>query len=277
MKTKNTYKNKILFRKKTVMMRVLEMEKINSDELRRALQIASIRRDDETEDIYNEEIERNIEIIQQIHYSYQVFHTRNSYKMMERGVFNTYRDEIEVRIITKGIKKNIVIKDKLVNLGMVTKQFERRAVAYLKTRWMAKFFYNKELSMRQMNRQINRGEFVNGASILSNRIKQYLREAGKIEGNEGEEAYSVTAITREEKREWMKSFGDIKLFHDFIKYYDLSVYGIHANSTRGLNVVKLDLHVKDRDEGYCGGLSTIGYEIERIREEKKIRRMRKQD
>ena len=84
------------------MMRVMEMNRIDSDELKQALQIAVIRRDDETTDIYNNEIERRIEEIQKVHYSYQVFRTRNSYEIEEIEGMKTYYDEIEVRMITKG-------------------------------------------------------------------------------------------------------------------------------------------------------------------------------
>lgn len=156
---------------------------------------------------------------------------------------------------------------------MITKKFENRAAGWVKTRWIHKYFYNQEVSMREMNHPPNRGLLTNGASILYNRVREHLRETGRIEGGR-RERFSITAVNKAEKREWMKSFGDVKVFHDFIKFYDLTVYGLHASSEDGYHVLKLDLHVKERDEGYYGGMGTIEYETERMREEEKVKRAR---
>ena len=127
-----------------------------------------------------------------------------------------------------------------------------------------------------MNREPHRANphwKINAAAVLFNRVKDYLRNEGKIEPDAVRAM--VTTSDRREKKDWLKSFGNIKIVHEFIRLYDLTVYEMKFSLNHNRHAIEICLHTKNFDEGFYGSQICLRYEQERIREERKVEEMRK--
>ena len=100
------------------------------------------------------------------------------------------------------------------------------------------------------------------------RLKAYLRRSGRIEL--GETRATVRTNGKADTREWLKQFGSVRLFHDISKQYDFAVKEVELSFDQVYHGVKITLQTKTNDEGFFGGRTTLRYETERIREERKI-------
>ena len=105
------------------------------------------------------------------------------------------------------------------------------------------------------------------------RLKIYLRRTDRIEL--GQQTADLCTRNNEDLREWLKQFGSIKIFHEFGKQYDFAIEKIQIQYDQIFHKVKLVFKTKNNDEGYFGGCTTLRYENERIREERKIELQKK--
>lgn len=160
---------------------------------------------------------------------------------------------------------------------MMSKKSERALAEILEKQWKWKYFHNNlTLTVSDMNRDVERANNhhkANGSAALFKRLKSYLRRNGRIEL--GEVRAEVVTRNKNDTSEWLKQFGSIRIFHDIFKHYDFQVKQIQLNFDRSYHRVKITVQTKYRDEGYYGGRTTIQYEIERIREERKIDALKK--
>ena len=73
----------------------------------------------------------------------------------------------------------------------------------------------------------------------------------------------------------MKQFIKIEPIRQLIEEYDLTTHVIRVKHMgESYRLVKIILIAKAKDEGFIGGLSTLAYEDERLREERKVARYR---
>ena len=160
---------------------------------------------------------------------------------------------------------------------MITRKDEERMNEMLQKRWEYKYFHNDQsLQVADMYRDIERANphyRVNASAALFKRLRNYLEETGRIEI--GQLRANVGSRNSTETREWIKQFGSIRTFHDFCKQYDLSVKEIRLAFDQVYHKVKIVFKTKNCDEGFYGGGTTLRYEVERIREERKIEMQRK--
>ena len=85
-------------------MLILEGHKIDSEPLKNALEIATARRKNETFENLGEVVEGNIDLIQNTHFAFEIFRTKNTYKTYIGDQRFIYYDAVVIKIITKGNK-----------------------------------------------------------------------------------------------------------------------------------------------------------------------------
>ena len=78
----------------------------------------------------------------------------------------------------------------------------------------------------------------------------------------------------EDNKNWIKAMGSIKFIPWVMNNYDFGIQGMKIIYSNSLKIFKVTLHVKNKDEGFEGGLNCIEYENERVREERKIYKIR---
>ena len=103
-------------------------------------------------------------------------------------------------------------------------------------------------------------------------IIQELEAAGRLNMDR---SGSYKARSRLEYRKWMKQIIKIDPIRILIDEYDLKPHVIRVkHNGNSYRMVKIILITKAKDEGFVGGLSTLAFETERLREERKVARYR---
>ena len=161
---------------------------------------------------------------------------------------------------------------------MLTQKTEDKLKEMLTKQWVNKYFHNdRTLTLAEMNRDVERANGharANGSAALFTRLKAHLREKGRIEL--GAVRTEIATRNKNEVREWLKQFGSIQVFHDVCKTYDFAVQEVRLAFDRNHHRVKITVQTKNNDEGYFGGRQTLMYEVERIREERKVELQRQE-
>ena len=83
-------------------MNILERNRIDSERMKTALELAKTRRKNETHEDFGDEVENDINQIQEAHFVTEIFRTRNIYKTYIGDQRFIYFDGIVINIITKG-------------------------------------------------------------------------------------------------------------------------------------------------------------------------------
>ena len=86
-------------------MFTLEPQKINTDELRLAYQLATDRRKFKSNEDLGNETELEIQKIDKLHFGYHLFKIQTSYRAQIGNSSFIYHHEIAVKLITKGLKQ----------------------------------------------------------------------------------------------------------------------------------------------------------------------------
>ena len=155
---------------------------------------------------------------------------------------------------------------------MLTQDDENGLTFLFEKKWREKYFHNdRDLNLNDMNRDVERANQhyrANGSAAIFKRLKAYLRRSGRIEL--GAVRTTVRTKGKADTREWLKQLGSVRLFHDISKQYDFAVKEVELSFDQVYHGVKITLQTKTNDEGFFGGRTTLRYETERIREERKI-------
>ena len=264
----------------------LDMKLICSDrhrapEITEALEIAKRRRENESSEQYDDQVEMIIMQLYKANYSYEIFKTHNAYESWIGNQKFTYHDELKIELIATGkmLKTQQEIKVITLLLGMITKKDEDRLSELIQRKWCQKYFHNDHtLTVSEMYREVERAGAhyrVNASAALFKRIKAHLQRTGRIEV--GQLRADISTSNNADIREWLKQFGSIRTFHDISKHYDLAVKEIKMSFDQVYHRVKIVLKTKNHDDGYYGGCTTFRYENERIREERKIQLQKKNE
>ena len=162
---------------------------------------------------------------------------------------------------------------------MLTQDDEDSLSLLFEKKWREKYFHNdRDLILNDMNRDVERANQhyrANGSAAIFKRVKAHLRRTGRIEL--GAVRSTVRTNGKEDTKEWLKQFGSIRIFHDISKQYDFAVKEVELSFDQVYHGVKITFQTKNTDEGFFGGRTTLRYETERIREERKIEAKKKEN
>ena len=159
---------------------------------------------------------------------------------------------------------------------MVSKSEEERLKEILVNKWNEKFFGTEMITADENNRSIERAnpDFkVNGAMMLYNRVRGYNRIMGRIEL--GAVTFEVQTRNTDEKKKWLREFGPhFRMFRDFMIQFDLSISVMKVRGHQNYFQLKIVLMMKQKDEGFVGGWCHIQFENERLREERRVKKLK---
>ena len=162
---------------------------------------------------------------------------------------------------------------------MVSKSEEERLRDILTNKWNEKFFGTETITDVENNRSIERANAnfkVNGAMMLYNRIKGYNRILGRIDL--GAVTFEVQTRNTDEKKKWLREFGPhFRMFRDFLIQFDLSISVMKVRGHQNYFQLKIVAMMKQKDEGFVGGWCHIQFEDERLREERRVKKLKNQE
>ena len=144
----------------------------------------------------------------------------------------------------------------------------------LEKEWCKTYFHNQFIEAHEARREIDVAsstQKANAAGKMYMRIKRYLIEEDRVNlANE----HGMIETKANESKKWIKAMGSIRFIPWIVNNYDFGIQGMKIIYSNSLKILKVTLHVKCKDEGFEGGLNCIDYENERIREERKIQKLK---
>ena len=162
------------------------------------------------------------------------------------------------------------------NLGLITKEYSNTMKQEVVEKWCEIAFHNKEINLVERAREL---EFAsptnkyNAASKIYNRIAMFLYENNKLRMGQG--SYIAQTDNQNDLEEWVARLQGIDIIQWIPEKYDVTISHIKLQKIDGYKKIWVVFKTKGDDEGFEGGTSTMHYEKERLREEWRIRKIRK--
>ena len=142
--------------------------------------------------------------------------------------------------------------------------------------WKAYHFENENITWAEYNREldVNSNQRTDAIGNIYRRVHNELEVENRLD--EGNYHGEYKSESEQELLKWWKKIGNVKPISNMLEKYGLILNEIKIkNYARKIHEVKIILAAETRDEGYYGGIDVLSYETERIREERKIEKMRK--
>ena len=160
-----------------------------------------------------------------------------------------------------------------MNLGMMTKEYDRMIQEQIKKVWWIKAFYNEQIGTYENRLGHELGLRFNAAAKINTSIAEWLIEKRKI--TRDIVCYEIKTEDVNEIRQWCREIKKYNKAMGWIaKKLDLEVHEINIRALGTRKVTCIEYRTKDYDEGFEGGICNIKYERERLREEWKVQKAR---
>ena len=163
----------------------------------------------------------------------------------------------------------------MLKLGLLTKKQLETIREKFKKEWEDKYFSDEEISLDERRRRFedqNGDTKIDAVGCVYRSIMLELEAAGRLNLNR---VSSYKARSKIEVRRWMKQIIKIEPIRRIIEEFDLTTHVLRVKHMgENYRTVKIILIDKAKDEGFIGGLNYFAYEIERLREERKVAKFR---
>ena len=151
-----------------------------------------------------------------------------------------------------------------------TEKMNRR----IKKEWCRKAFYDEQLDEGEWLRENgNIIEKKNAASTIIRKLVEMLESEGRVMQDDSAK-YAKTS-TKEETKKWCNIVKKGSNICGMISHrYNIGVMKMGLLIVRNFRRLTITMKTFKEDEGFEGGMETIWYESERIREEKKVQKLK---
>ena len=163
----------------------------------------------------------------------------------------------------------------VITPGLLTKKQLQKLRKEVYDDWEKYHFDNESITWAEFNRKLdaNSDQRTDAIGNIYRCIYDELEADNRLDEGNRHGEYKSESV--QELLKWWKKIGVVKPISNMLDKYDLIPNEIRIqNYDRRIQVVKIILAAKTKDEGYYGGMEVLEYETERIREERKVSKMR---
>ena len=142
--------------------------------------------------------------------------------------------------------------------------------------WRKVAFHNEEITVEEMLRDYeiaNEDYRCNVAGKIVDRISRVALDSNRIQ--RGDKWFCIESRNNGELKRWLDKIKNINVVRWTTSRYDLKVQKIEFIRDDDVKKVTLTLKAKWDDEGFEGGAATLWYERERLQEEWKVKKFKK--
>ena len=161
-------------------------------------------------------------------------------------------------------------------LGLITRECSRNINRAITEEWCKLALHNKEINYVEKIRELDLAttdKKYNAASKIYSRIAVHLLETKKLEIGKG--YYEIETQNEQEVVEWVDQLKGIGIVDWVAQKLDATVELIRLRYSTGYRKIWFLFKLNSEDEGFEGGITTVRYEKERLREEWKTEEIRK--
>ena len=145
---------------------------------------------------------------------------------------------------------------------------------HIKRVWWIKAFYNEQIGTYENRLGHELGLRFNAAAKINTNICEWLIDKGRI--TREDIGFEKKTKNMDEVKQWCREIKKYSRAMEWIaKKLDLYVHEITIQAFGSRKVTCIEYRAKYFDEGFEGGISNIRYERERLREEWKVQKARK--
>ena len=158
---------------------------------------------------------------------------------------------------------------------MLTLECTEKMTKRIKKEWCRKAFHDEQLNEEEWMRENgNIVEKKNAAGTIIRKLIEVIEAEGRIIDINA--ANYAKTKNKEEVQRWCDAVKTGSNICGWISHrYNVGVTKMSLLLVRNFRRLEITLKTFKGDEGFEGGLETLWYESERIREEKNVQRMRK--
>ena len=163
----------------------------------------------------------------------------------------------------------------VITPGLLTKAQLQKLREEVYSDWEKYHFENESINWAEFNRELdaNSNQRTDAIGNIYRIVHSELEADNRLDESNFHGEYKSESV--QELLKWWKKIGLVKPISNMLEKYDLIPNEIRIkNYDKRIQIVKIILSAKTRDEGFFGGLEVLNYETERIREERKVRKMR---
>ena len=239
------------------MFKVLDKNKLCTDQLKIAMHKSVKRRNEKTITKYDKCTEDIIENTKNLKIEHELLKCYVKVKIPGRVVYRD--DRIEMNVVTK---------------GLLAKECCEKLKERIEKEWKKNAFYNEEINDFQDARVRGNVLRYNAAAKINNKLIELMVEKGKI--NPNAKWYGFRSQNQAETQEWLhKIQNETSTIKWLAMKYDLAIKEIKILVCDTTRVTDIIFQTKHNDEGFEGGYRNMWYERERLNEEWKVAEMRK--
>ena len=163
----------------------------------------------------------------------------------------------------------------IITPGLLTKTQLQKLRKEVYDDWEKYHFENESITWDEFNRELdaNSNQRTDAIGNIYRIVHSELVADNRLDEGNLHGEYKSESV--QELLKWWKKIETVKPFSNMLEKYDLIPNEIRIkNYDKKIQIVKVILMAKTRDEGYFGGLEVLSYETERIREERKVKKIR---